>query len=87
MWLRGNCMLIIDTRKNNTEQNKIRCHFSKLDLKVISGVLKVMTLQTHGDFLKRLPPNLKLGSRVTQMSVVAVIAYQSTHTIYHLKDN
>ena len=33
------------------------------------------------------PPNLKLGVSVTQTSVVAVVADQSTHTIYHIKDN
>ena len=33
------------------------------------------------------PPNLKLGIRVTQTSVVAVVADQSTHAIYHIKDH
>ena len=30
-------------------------------------------------------PNLKLGVSVTQTSVVAVVADQSTHAIYHIK--
>ena len=33
------------------------------------------------------PPNLKLGVSVTQTSVVAVVADQSTHATYHIKDN
>ena len=33
------------------------------------------------------PPNLKLGVSVTQTSVVAVVADQSAHAIYHIKDN
>ena len=41
-------------RKSNTEPNKIGYHFFSEALKVISGVLKVMTLKTHGDFWKRL---------------------------------
>ena len=32
------------------------------------------------------PPNLKLGVNGTQTSVVAVVADQSTHAIYHTKD-
>ena len=33
------------------------------------------------------PPNLKLGVCVTQTSVVAVVAEQSTHAIYHIQVN
>ena len=33
------------------------------------------------------PPNLKLGVSVTQTSVVAVVADQSTQATYHIKDN
>ena len=35
----------------------------------------------------RLPRILKLGVRVTQTSVAAVLAYQSTHAIYYIKYN
>ena len=52
-------MLILDTYGQfkeklilNKMQNKVS--FFSEALKVISGVLKVMTLNTHGDFLKRL---------------------------------
>ena len=33
------------------------------------------------------PPNLKLGVSVTQTSVFAVVADQSTHATYPIKDN
>ena len=33
------------------------------------------------------PSNSKLGVSVTQTSVVAVVADQSTHATYHIKDN
>ena len=32
-------------------------------------------------------PDLNLGGGVTQTSVVEILAYQSTHAIYHIKDN
>ena len=35
-----------------------------------------------------IPPSLsKLGTMVTQTSVFAILVYQSTHAIYHIKLN
>ena len=55
MWFRGNCMLttMLNFKKKILLSKKLGCHFS-VALKVISVVLKDMTLKTHRDFWKRL---------------------------------
>ena len=45
-------------------------------------------IRTHFDLIGGYPQTCKkLGGRFTQTSVVAMLVYQSTHALYHIKGN